>query len=125
MERADEKIQQHNELTQQIEQIVKEILLKKEKNDAEEKKEAADKSKKRNNIVLTIVSIIQIIGIILTIKNGGNLPLVLLIMMVTNSLSQMGIDFYTGDKKPHFSAGLRAIPIFVAVSAYLTTLHIV
>jgi hypothetical protein len=110
MKLADEAIDKVNEITIQS---------------VEAKKQADERAKTRDRIILTIVSIIQFLGIALTIANRGNVSLVLLIMVVTNSLSQMGIDFFTGKSKPFFSAAFRAVPVFVVVSAYYLTPHIV
>lgn len=71
-------------------------------------------------LVCALVVLVVGIGVgVSTFSKGYDAALVVLILVVTNSLAQMCIDFFPSSSKPLFSAIARVMPILAAVAAYL------
>ena len=70
---------------------------------------------------LFLAAITLIVGIVLSsmaVHYGADLSSIILILVITNSMAQMCIDFFPATSKPFFSAIARVIPAIAAIAAY-------
>lgn len=80
---------------------------------------------KSTSIALWLAATVQVLAIGALYYFRNDIPGIVLTLVVSNSLSQMCVDFFEGERKKRWSALFRIVPIISAGVTYLLAVRII